>query len=150
MNVEKLQALVRQLYSTVSDLEEMFPGRPFTPDGHMVGSLGECLVAHAYGLTLLPPSREGYDAVSADGRKIEIKATQGKNVAFRSCPEHAIVIRIFPDGSFEECYNGPGHIVWKEFETKQKPSNGQYQISITRVKKLASGIPDSVKVKRLF
>ncbi|MHB8108642.1 MAG: DUF6998 domain-containing protein [Syntrophorhabdaceae bacterium] len=149
MNAEKLKVLVQQLYSTVSDLEEMFPGRPFTPDGHMVGSLGECLVAHAYGLKLLPPSCEGYDAVSADGRKIEIKATQGKSVAFRSCPEHAIKVKIRPDGSFEECYNGPGGIIWREFQGKKKPSNGQYQISITKVKKLATNLPDDVKIYRL-
>ncbi|MGL5504982.1 MAG: DUF6998 domain-containing protein, partial [Aeromonas veronii] len=41
---KRFQRLVQQLYSTVEELEEMFPGRLFTPDGHMVGSIGECLV----------------------------------------------------------------------------------------------------------
>ena len=40
---DKFRALVKQLYITVNELEVMFPGRHFTPDGHMVGSLGECL-----------------------------------------------------------------------------------------------------------
>lgn len=40
----KLQALVKQLYATVKELEAMFPGRHFTPDGHMVGSLKEIRV----------------------------------------------------------------------------------------------------------
>lgn len=47
MDHDKFQHLVKSLYSIVEDLEEMFPGRHFTPDGHMVGSLGECLVDDA-------------------------------------------------------------------------------------------------------
>lgn len=49
---DKFRALVEQLYATVNELEDIFPGRHFTPDGHMVGSLGECLVADAYNLEL--------------------------------------------------------------------------------------------------
>jgi hypothetical protein len=44
----------------------MFPGRHFTPDGHMVGSLGECLVAHAYGLELQTASNKGFDAIAVE------------------------------------------------------------------------------------
>ena len=91
MNHNKFQSLVKDIYSIVHELEAMFPNRHFTPDGHMVGSLGECLVADAYGLELMPASNKGYDAVNKSGVKIEIKATQAKSVAFRSCPEHAII-----------------------------------------------------------
>lgn len=59
---DKFQELIKQLYSTVSELETIFPGRHFTPDGHMVGSIGECLVADAYGLELMTASNKGYDA----------------------------------------------------------------------------------------
>jgi hypothetical protein len=133
----------------VKELECMFPGRPFTPDGHMVGSLGECLVADAYGLELMPPSTEGYDALSKDGKKVEIKATQSKTVAFRSCPDHTIIIRIFKDGTFEECFNGPGELIWKTFKGRKRPSNGQYQISLGRVKALNATVPDSFRVPRV-
>lgn len=114
----------------------MFPGRHFTPDGHLVGSLGECLVADAYGLALMTASNKGYDAISDSGKKIEIKATQASAVAFRSEPEHTVVIKILPDGSFEEIYNGPGNIVWEEFTNKPLPSNGQYQISLNKLRSL--------------
>ena len=60
---DKFQAVVKQLYATVNELEAMFPGRHFTPDGHLVGSLGECLVADAYNLELRTASNEGHDAV---------------------------------------------------------------------------------------
>lgn len=132
----KLQSLVKQLYATVSELEALFPGRRFTPDGHMVGSLGECLVADAYGLELKAASNKGYDVVTKSGLQVEIKATQSSVVAFRSQPQHTIVIKLQPDGSFDEVYNGPGALVWAQFKDKKLPSNGQFQISLTMLRKL--------------
>lgn len=140
---------IHDLYSLVNDLETMFPERPFTPDGHMVGSIGECLVADAYGLKLMPPSNKGYDAISRDGIKVEIKATQAKTVAFRSCPEHTIIIRILRNGDFEECYNGPGDLIWHQFNGKPLPSNGQYQISINKVKLINATVAGSLRILRL-
>ena len=118
---DRFQILVKQLYATVNELEQMFAGRHFTPDGHMVGSLGECLVADAYGLELKTASNKGYDAVTGSGLEVEIKATQSNSVAFRSQPEHAIVIKILPDGTFQDVYNGPGAFIWAQFKDKQLP-----------------------------
>lgn len=149
MNHEHFQAQVKLIYQAVKELEGMFPGRAFTPDGHMVGSLGECLVADAYDLELMPPSNEGYDAITRNGKKIEIKATQSKSVAFRSCPEHTIIIKISKEGSFEECYNGPGGRIWESFKGKELPSNGQFQISLTKVRKLFEGVLEHERIPRI-
>jgi len=140
LDQSKFQLLVKNIYSIVSELEDMFPGRHFTPDGHMVGSLGECLVADAYNLKLMPASNAGFDAISPCGQKVEIKATQSKSVAFRSCPDHTIIIKINRDGTFDEYFNGPGLIIWNQFKDKNTPSNGQFQISLTRVKTLSEQV----------
>ena len=42
-----------QVYSTVRDIEDMFSDRHFTPDGHVVGGIGECLVADEYDFELM-------------------------------------------------------------------------------------------------
>lgn len=147
---EKLQGLVQQLYATVCELELMFPGRHFTPDGHLVGSLGECLVADAYSLKLLTASNKGHDAITKDGQKVEIKATQSHSVAFRSEPEHAIIIKILPDGTFEEIYNGSGARIWQQFANKTVPSNGQFQISVTKLKQLNQMVTDDERVPRII
>lgn len=149
MDHQKLRSLVEDLYATVKDLEAMFPGRHFTPDGHMVGSIGECLVADAYGLELMPASNKGFDAMSRDGRRVEIKATQAGTVAFRSAPEHVIAIKILPDGQFEELYNGPGALVWEQFRGKPLPSNGQYQISLRRLRALNEQVADTDRLIRV-
>lgn len=145
----KFQVLIKDLYATVNELESMFPGRHFTPDGHMVGSIGECLVADAYGLELMAASNKGYDAVTKSGKRVEIKATQSDAAAFRSEPEHTIVIKILSDGSFDEIYNGPGSIVWSQFSGKTMPSNGQYQISLKRLKALNSQVNENQRVPKI-
>ena len=149
MDHDKFQGLIKQLYSTVSELEAMFPGRHFTPDGHMIGSIGECLVADAYGLVLKTASNKGFDAIAKDGKEVEIKATQSNAVAFRSEPEHTIIIKILPNGIFEEVYNGPGNLVWLQFAGKKTPSNGQFQISLNKLKELNKQVSDSNRIPRI-
>ena len=142
MDKRRLPGLIGGLYQIVDELELMFPGRHFTPDGHLIGSLGECLAAYHYGLELLPASTPGTDAVK-DGRKVEIKVTQGTRVALRSEPEHLLVLRLNRAGGFVEVYNGPGSLVWKELEGRTRPSNGQYQISLGRLTEIMEHVAAS-------
>jgi Family of unknown function (DUF6998) len=148
MDDRRFKKAISNLHTVIGELEAMFPGRPFTPDGHLVGSIGESLVAVAYGLELMTPSNKGYDAKDEQGRKIEIKATQSKQVGFRSEPDYCIVIQIQKDGSFIEKYNGPGSVVWNEFTGKPVPSNGQFQISLSTLEKLQTRVPEDEKIPR--
>ena len=110
-NLDNIPALLKRLYEIVAELEGLYPGRKFTPDGHLVGSLGEVIAAHDYGLELLEASAETHDA-RKDGKLIQIKATQGKSVAFYGKPDHLLVLKLRKDGSTEEAYNGPGTLTW--------------------------------------
>jgi hypothetical protein len=132
------------LYAIVAELEAAFPGRPFTPDGHLVGSIGEVLAAHHYELALLPCSAVAHDATAADGRLVQIKATQGTLVGLRACPEHLIVLRILPNGAAEEIYNGPGILAWARAGKLQK--NGQRPISATTLRVLMAQIPEAARL----
>lgn len=145
---DKFRTLVKQLYATVNELETMLPGRHFTPDGHMVGSLGECMVADAYNLELKTASNKGYDAITQTGLEVEIKATQSNSVAFRSQPQHTIIIKILRDGTFEEIYNGPGALVWDQFKGKRLPTNGQFQIALNKLRQLNQTVAQSDRVPR--
>jgi hypothetical protein len=144
--INNIPGLVQELYRIVSDLESLFPGRRFTPDGHLVGSLGEVIAAHQYDLELFPASHEGHDAKSPDGRLVQIKATQVKSIAMRSRPDNLIAIRILPDGSFEEVYNGPGDIVWQNAGKMQ--SNGQRPITLAKLSKLMKTLPPKSRISK--
>ncbi len=108
--IQEAAVLIRQIYRIVDRLEALFPGRHFTPDGHMVGSIGEVLAAARYGLELLPASVPIHDAHTAGGKLVQVKATQSDRIAFRGAeaPEHLVVLSLNRDGTATEEYNGPG------------------------------------------
>jgi hypothetical protein len=152
MNEATIQDLaaekIQKLYRISHELEEMFPGRHYTPDGHMIGSIGEALAASCYGLTLFEASAQTHDAQAPDGRLVQIKATQIDRISISSEPEWLIVLEIHKDGTFSEVYNGPGKLAWEQCGKMQK--NGQHPISLARLRNLQTEVPVSDRLKRIL
>ena len=138
---------IKQLYKITNELEQAYPGRKFTVDGHLVGSIGEVIVAEHYGLELLPNSTKTHDAKTSDGKMVQIKATQVKGIAISSEPDYLIVIRLLSDGSWEEIYNGPGKAAWDNAGKMQK--NGQRPISLSRLRNLMDSVDINDKITRI-
>lgn len=61
---------VQELFSITRELEKYHPSQKFTLDGHLVGSIGEVLVADHFRLTLLPNSYKTHDAITGDGKYV--------------------------------------------------------------------------------
>lgn len=137
---------IKAIYAITGELEALYPGRHFTPDGHMVGSIGEVIVADAYGLELLTASAKTHDARAQDGKMIQIKATQRDRIAISSEPDYLIAIRIHSDGSYEEIYNGPGNLVWQAAGPMQK--NGQRSISTAKLCNIAKTVCKDDRITR--
>lgn len=137
---------IKAIYAITGELEALYPGRHFTPDGHMVGSIGEVIVADAYGLELLTASAKTHDARAQDGKMIQIKATQRDRIAISSEPDYLIAIRIHSDGSYEEIYNGPGNLVWQAAGPMQK--NGQRSISTAKLSNIAKTVCKDDRITR--
>ena len=145
-----LGATIRELYALAEKLEMRYVGRHFTPDGHMVGSLGEVYAEERYGLELLKASTPIHDAKTHDGRLIQIKATQGGKIALGvpksddELPHYLIALRIDRKGNFEEVYNGPARRVWEEAGKPQK--TGQMHISLAKLRKLAAEVDPADRI----
>jgi hypothetical protein len=135
----EVRDLLDALYSSTDRLEALFPGRKFTLDGHLVGSIGEVVAAYMFGLALLPGSSKGHDAAAPDGRRVEVKFTQGGSVAIRHEPDHLIVLQRRKGASVQIVFNGPGALAWSACGALQK--NGQRPVSISRLKQLDTGVP---------
>jgi hypothetical protein len=146
-NTAKIPHLLHRLYRIVDELEHLFPGRHFTPDGHLVGSLGEVWAAYYYGLQLASASTKGYDGVSPDGRRVQVKATQGRSVALRSAPSWLIVLQLQRDGSAVEVYNGPGAPAWRACGKMAK--NGQRQVRLSALEGLMAWVPERARLPRI-
>lgn len=143
-SIDRVPELVRKLYALVGEFESLFPGRAFTLDGHLVGSIGEVVAAYMYGLTLHQASAESHDATAPNGWLVQVKATQGKSVALRAEPEHLVVLLLQRSGETLEVYNGPGVLVWQKCGAMQK--NGQRPISLTKLRALMTSVPQSARL----
>ena len=139
---------IKELYDITNELERTYPGRKFTIDGHLVGSIGEVIVAEHYGLDLLPNSTKTHDARTKDGKMVQIKATQVKGIAISSEPDYLIVIRLLSDGSWKEIYNGPGKAAWDNAGKMQK--NGQRPISLSKLRNLMGSVDIKDKIARIL
>ena len=137
-NIERIPELVSRLYEIVAELEQLFPERRFTPDGHLVGSIGEVLACHHYDLELLQASQQNHDATAKDGRRVQIKITQRASVGLRDKPQHLVVLQLAADGTAREVFNGPGRTAWEAAGHMQR--NGQKAIGIARLRDLMTQV----------
>lgn len=150
MKIPKLIAIVQKLYRLVDELEEIFPGRKFTLDGHLVGSLGECFAAEKYGVELLPNSTKTHDAKKGSW-EIQIKTTQKKSIAISSEPKFLLVLKLERNGNFSEIYNGGGARIWNSIPQARKenpPRNGQFSISFKQLEYFKNEVPPAEKISK--
>ncbi len=139
--------LLEELYAASAKLEDIFPGRKFTLDGHLVGSIGEVIAAYMFDLKLAPASNQGHDAVAPDGRQVEVKLTQRTSVAMRHEPKHLVALHRPKGGPVRVIFNGPGKAAWDAAGKMQK--NGQRSIGIARLTLLNKTIDESQRLKLL-
>jgi hypothetical protein len=131
----KLPGAVAAIYKAVEELSAAYPGRKFTPDGHLVGSIGEVIAAEALGLTLYPGSHPGHDAFDANG-DVQIKMTAGKSISMYACCDRLVVLKVLSPDEAEIVYDGPGAPVWEVAGKPQK--NGQRSVRLSRLKSIAA------------
>lgn len=132
--IVKLPAQVAAIYRAVQELEETYPGRKFTPDGHLVGSIGEVVAAEVLGLTLYPGSHPGHDAYDANG-DVQIKLTGGNSIALNSTCDRLVVLKILSPEEAEIIYDGPGAPIWEIAGKLQQ--NGQRTVRLSRLRAIA-------------
>ena len=126
MNMIKQQ--VQRLVEIVAQLEAEFPGRHFTLDGHLVGSIGEVMAAYYYGIELYAASTEIHDG-EVDGKKVQIKISQQDNIVINHEPDYLIVLYLNRNGNIYEVYNGPGKLPWESASKKDSHNNKHMRVN---------------------
>lgn len=131
-----LPAAVSRIYEAVEELETAYPDRKFTPDGHLVGPIGEVIAAEALGLRLHPASYPGHYAFDGVG-DVQIKMTgrTGKSIALYATCVRLVVLKVVSPHEAEIVYDGPGISAWASAGAMGK--NGQRIVSLNRLRKLA-------------
>lgn len=129
--IELAHQNVQQLIHIVHSLEQTFKGRHFTLDGHLVGSIGEVLASYHYGIKLYEASTAIHDGEALDGRKVQIKMTQGDTIVLSEQPDYLIALYMDrKTGEVQEIYNGPGEIPYMKSYEYKKHNNRYMSVSM--------------------
>jgi hypothetical protein len=146
----KIEEALAGLFTAVSMLQEAYPGKPFTPDGRLVGDIGEVVASLAYALTLNEGLTKHHDAITDDGRHVQIKTTFGTTLTFpvHHVPDYYLGIRMNRDGTFEEIYNGPGHLIQEQLSGRKPTKTGLHGGLMAMLKRLNQQVPDSERIPK--
>lgn len=150
MNKE-VSEIIRNLLAETKRLQDLFKhaNKKFTLDGRLVGDIGEVLSELKYDIKLYTDLREGYDAETPDGKKVQIKATMQNSLCFpcetSKIPDYYLGIKINPDASITEIFNGKGETIAKGINRKPT-SNGLHSININSLLKLNGLVEKTDKI----
>jgi hypothetical protein len=139
---------IRIIYQAVKILEEGYPGRKFTPDGILVGTLGEVLAEEKYELDLLPPKTKDFDAKDCRGRRVQIRCNQRNTTPIKKGAKKDMILalKLLPDGSIEEIFNGPASVAHQLTVGRKADSAGFVGLSHNKLRKLMESVPESKRV----
>lgn len=138
---------IQSIYKAVKNLTKRF-GRKFTPDGVLVGTLGEVLAEEQYELELLPPKAQAFDAVDSLGRKVLIRCNQQKSTPIKKSERAQILlaIKLLPDGTIEEIFNGPISMALELTIGRRADSSGFVGLSHKKLRKLMESVPSAKRI----
>jgi hypothetical protein len=140
---------LQHIFRGIEELRTAFDGRRmFTIDGRLVGDIGEVIAELEYNLVIDEKSQPGHDATTPEGRRVQVKATFKNSLTFSSVPDIYLGLRLFEDGSFEEIYNGPGHIIATRYKDRKGLGEKLLSFPITELKKLQAQVAGNDTVKR--
>lgn len=137
---------VQKLIDIVKELEAQFPGRHFTLDGHLVGSIGEVMAAYYYGIELFTASTEIHDG-EVEGKMVQIKISQQDNIVINHEPDYLIVLYLNKNGNIYEVYNGTGKLPWEN--TSKPDSHNNRHIRVNKLMELDKQIPNHERITKI-
>ena len=143
---EKMDAIkekIQKLISIVKELETDFPGRHFSLDGHIVGSIGEVMAAYYYGIELYAASAVAHDG-EIDGKKVQIKISQQDDIVINHEPEYLIVLYLRKNGDVFEVYNGPGEAPWNS--ASKRDSHNNRHMRVNKLMELDKQVSDEFRI----
>ena len=120
MDENRFKLAIKNMYVAVNELRAAFPGRRFTPDGKMVGDIGEAIGKILYDLELYERSKKDWDGWWFDSegnrREVQVRATQCETTYIKKPPGRGTLL-IFKidstaDGAYRVVYNGDAESAW--------------------------------------
>jgi hypothetical protein len=150
MSRQAITESLKLIFEGIERLKAAFPRRAFTIDGRLVGDLGEVIAALEYDIELDQVSQPKHDAITPDGRHVQIKATFKDSLTFGAVPDYYLGFKLERDGRYEEVFNGPGRLIYDRYATRKGIGRSLLSFPVPQLRALsASVVPDDRIRKRV-
>ena len=141
---------VKQMLQIVKHLRSKYPKKRFTLDGRLVGDLGEILVEDTYDVKLHEGLQKHHDGITPDGKQVQIKTTMQNSLTFPvdHIPDYYLGIKIKPDGTFREIFNGPGRVAREAVKNRKPTKTNLHSVSISILERLNEKVHEKDRILR--
>lgn len=127
---------IASIYEVANELGREFEISKCTPDGHLLGAIGQIAAKMAFGLNFGSGMKEHNCTWSKKNQliNVQVRSTGRGSVALRKEPEYLIAFEISESGKIYLLYNGPGNFVWEIVKKQKQPQKyaSKNQLSIAQ------------------
>lgn len=103
--IEAITQVLSTIFTSQKILKTLAPEYKWAGMGNLLGDYGECVAISHYDLEKAPAGSSSYDAITKDGKTVQIKANHAaKMIGVRGKADLLLVIKVADDGSFSEVY----------------------------------------------
>ena len=135
MSKEAIKHVMATIFSAQNALRELAPEFKWAGMGNVLGDYGEYICIHEYNLKKAPPGSDGFDAITNDGKTVQIKANHSSGtIGFRGSADLLLVIHVDSKGEYEEIYFGDFNQVLNQ--TSFSSRDNKHTITLAKLKRI--------------
>lgn len=142
MTTEAVRHIMATVFSAQNALRVLAPEYNWAGMGNLLGDYGEFMCVDMYGLKKATSGSSGYDALTASGQTVQIKANYASSsIGFRGEADLLLVVKVSDKGEISELYFGPFAPVQEHARRSER--DNKWSISVSKLKKLAQAQHES-------
>ncbi len=104
--IAAIQHVLASIFASQKALRNLAPEHNWSGLGNLLGDFGELIAIDHYSLTKAPSGASSYDALTHDGKTVQIKTNHAANqIGFRETADLLLVIRVSDDGQWKEPFS---------------------------------------------
>ena len=133
--IEAAKGVIASIYASQRALRALAPDYKWAGLGNLLGDFGEFVAIEHYGLKKAQAGSEGYDALTKDGKTVQIKTNRAaQQIGYRGKADLMLVIHVEENGNWNEIYFGDYDLVEKNSTFSAR--DNKRMIPILKLKRL--------------
>jgi hypothetical protein len=105
--IEAMKSVLASLFASQRTLRTLAPQFKWAGLGNLLGDYGEFIAIEVYGLEQAPRGANGYDSITPDGKKVQVKTNfAATQIGFRGEADLLLCLKIDETGDWREIYYG--------------------------------------------